>query len=88
MNKDLSSVNRQRTRVLNICETIAGGVASYLVVVHSATSKTAKHHCVLPDSHAKELPPEVDVSLFKDPGRGLLRMWRLFRSAWDNFFTT
>lgn len=79
MNKEFSAINKKSTSVLNICETIAGGVASYLVVVHSATSETAKHHCVLPDSHAKELPADIDVSLFKDPGRGLLRMWRLFR---------
>jgi glycosyltransferase involved in cell wall biosynthesis len=79
MNKEFSAVNKQSTSVLNICETITGGVASYLVVVHSATSETAKHHCVLPDSHAKQLPADIDVSLFKDPGRGLLRMWRLFR---------
>ena len=79
MSQEISSANKHSTRVLNICETIAGGVASYLVVVNSATSKIASHHFVLPDSHASELTPDMKVSLFKDPGRGLLRLWRLFR---------
>jgi glycosyltransferase involved in cell wall biosynthesis len=71
-------------RVLNVCETVTGGVATYLNVLHSSTSGPIKHHYVLPKSQSNNVSADLDVSLFNDSSRlvsskfGFRRVCKLF----------
>lgn len=78
-------------RVLNVCETVAGGIATYLEVLHSSTSDSMKHHLVLPKSQRNEISVDINTSPFNDSNRivrskfGFRRIFWLFCATYTAF---
>lgn len=81
MNKARSNVVSEPIHVVNVCETVKGGIATYLRLVDEATARGAQHHFILPESQSEELSPNMNATTFDDPGRGLRRLWRLFTTT-------
>jgi glycosyltransferase involved in cell wall biosynthesis len=71
------SATDRRLRVLSVCETAKGGIATYLRLLHGETSAAAQHRVILPASHRGELGTGMDIADFPDAGRGIRRLWRL-----------
>lgn len=71
-------------RVLNVCETVTGGIATYLGVVHNSTIGSVQHHYVLPYSQSNEIFTGTNISFFNDNTKiisskfGFRRVWKLF----------
>ena len=81
MDKNLLQPKAELGLVVNICETAKGGIATYLRLLHATTSGVARHHFILPEAQRAELAPAMEATTFTDPGRGLGRLWRLFRTT-------
>lgn len=61
-------------KILHICETAIGGVASYLNLINDIGGDTTNVF-VVPQDHAKALDAELDVRPYLSPGRGLKGIW-------------
>lgn len=70
-----------RIKVTHICETVKGGIATYLGMLLQTMAASTDNRTILPDSQLSELGEANEVILFPDTGRGLRRLWRLFRTT-------
>ena len=67
-------------RVLHLCETVKGGVASWLDLVAAHAPEGATHRALVPASQAECLN-RMQASSFPDRGRGPVSLWRLRAAA-------
>lgn len=68
-------------KVLHVCETIRGGVATYLRMFHHALHDVVDSVFVIPAQHRDDLDPSIAVRSFDHSGRGPASIGRLARVA-------
>jgi glycosyltransferase involved in cell wall biosynthesis len=68
-------------KVLHICETIKGGVGTYLNTFDQVFSQELECRYLVPEQHADHLNVQGDVQTFDRPTRGLVSVYNLFKAA-------
>ncbi|WDQ17481.1 glycosyltransferase family 4 protein [Rhodopirellula sp. P2] len=69
-------------KILHVCETAKGGIATYLRIMHHATSNEFEHHVVLPEHHRKELQDLERTTTFLSETRSLIRLFKFLSATW------
>ncbi|EMB15679.1 glycosyltransferase family 4 protein [Rhodopirellula europaea] len=71
----------QQLKVLHVCETAKGGIATYLRIMRASTSERYEHYVVLPEHHAGELQGTLKTTTFNSKKRSILRLGRMLVTA-------
>lgn len=64
-------------RILHVCETATGGVATYLNLLSSMPADAVTQVFLVPSSHRTALGEALSVTTFKSDTRGLASLWRM-----------
>ncbi len=64
-------------RVLHVCETASGGVATYLSLLAQMPASEVEQRLVLPQTHAVQLGPMATAHVYKAKGRGPMALLRM-----------
>ncbi|PIE09256.1 MAG: hypothetical protein CSA72_13425 [Rhodobacterales bacterium] len=68
-------------KVLHVCETIKGGIATYLATFDALCHDTVASRFVVPSDHADQMPPDSDLVLYERKKRGAKAVWNLARTT-------
>ena len=70
-------------KVLHICETIKGGVATYLNTFSQVCADRTENTFLVPEDHVDQLTTSEKIVCFQHKGRGLKTIWALARVAYS-----
>lgn len=75
-------------KVLHICETAIGGVATYLQILHDYAPDGVHNVFVVPSNHVDDLDAAMDIITFPSEKRGPEAMWNMIKTARKSVRTT
>lgn len=67
-------------RILNVCETAIGGVATYLNILGQVPAKKAEHFFLLPSGHVGAIHSSCSVSTYKATSRSVFGLFKMLRA--------
>lgn len=73
----------RKSRVLHVCETIKGGIATYLETFDKLCTDDFESRYIVPRDHLDQSPQGADVIAYDRSRRGVRSVWQLARTSRD-----
>jgi glycosyltransferase involved in cell wall biosynthesis len=70
-------------KVLHVCETAVGGVATYLNLLSALDDKVVQQHFLIPSAHCNALQDGLSVETFNSKTRSVIALRRMIQALWS-----